>query len=184
MRLFVAIRFPDPVLNMLEEELRRLRVQAPEANWSRRENLHLTLEFLGEVKEPAPVIAAMERVKGNPFPLTFTVPGRFSRRGGDILWMGVAPSEPLMELQAQLHRALEEAGYWLEHRPYQPHLTLARRLQDQGARVMPELNLRPVRVKQVSLMRSERVAGRLCYTGTVPETVGGCKWHLIYFCSP
>lgn len=164
MRLFVAIRFPDPVLDALETELQRLRVQAPEANWSRREHLHLTLEFLGEVRDPAPVIAAMERVKGVPFPLMFTAPGRFSRRGGDILWMGVAPSAPLMDLQAQLHEALERAGCSLEQRPYRPHVTLARRLRDGSAQVTPELHLPPVWVEQISLMRSERVAGKLCYT--------------------
>ena len=85
------------------------------ANWSRRENLHLTLEFLGEVRDTAPVVEAMERVKAHKFSICFTDTGRFRRDGGDIFWLGVARTEPLMLLQAQLHEALRREAVSYTH---------------------------------------------------------------------
>lgn len=48
MRLFIAINFDDTELDAFEAARERLRDQAGAANYSRRENLHLTLAFLGE----------------------------------------------------------------------------------------------------------------------------------------
>lgn len=164
MRLFIAINFPDAVKDSLESAVKTLRKQGVKASWSRRENFHLTLEFLGEVKRAAPVITAMERVKAQKFSLRFTDSGRFRREGGDIFWLGVARSEPLMRLQAGLHRALQREGLRLEERPYRPHLTLARRLRDQGETVLTAPILNEVPVTGISLMRSDRVEGKVQYT--------------------
>ena len=76
MRLFVAIAFPETVKDGLEAGIRALRKQGVRASWSQRENLHLTLEFLGELDSPKPVIAAMEQVQVAPFSLEVPPPGR------------------------------------------------------------------------------------------------------------
>lgn len=110
MRLFLAINFPEGVKNALSSGMTALARRGVRANWSRRENLHLTLEFLGEVRDTAPVVEAMERVKAHKFSICFTDTGRFRRDGGDIFWLGVARTEPLMLLQAQLHEALRRGG--------------------------------------------------------------------------
>ena len=164
MRLFVAINFPDGVKDRLESAVEGLRRQGVKASWSRRENLHLTLEFLGELDSAAPVIAAMEQVRARRFSLRFAGSGRFRRAGGDIFWLGVARSGPLMHLQAELHEALRRAGMRLEERPYRPHLTLARRLRDRGETVLSNPIPGEVPVTGISLMRSQRAAGRLRYT--------------------
>ena len=46
MRLFLAINFPEGVKNALSSGMTALARRGVRANWSRRENLHLTLEFL------------------------------------------------------------------------------------------------------------------------------------------
>ena len=117
MRLFLAINFPEDVKNALSSGMTALARRGVRANWSRRENLHLTLEFLGEVRDAAPVVEAMERVKAHKFSICFTDTGRFRRDGGDIFWLGVARTEPLMLLQAQLHEALRREGLRLEALP-------------------------------------------------------------------
>ena len=61
MRLFLAINFPEGVKNALSSGMTALARRGVRANWSRRENLHLTLEFLGEVRDTAPGVEAMER---------------------------------------------------------------------------------------------------------------------------
>ena len=85
-----------------------------EPSWSRRENLHLTLEFLGELDSAKEAIAAMEQVQAAPFRLEFAPSGRFRRQEGDIFWLGIQPNEGLMELQKQLHHALQAQGLQLE----------------------------------------------------------------------
>lgn len=155
MRLFLAIDLPEPVKRQLEQGAGVLRQRGIRASWCRRETYHLTLEFLGEVPDPAPVRSAMERVTTPPFSLSFTGCGRFRGRGGDVFWLGVEPSEELLTLQAQLHRELSEAGFALERRPYRPHLTLARRLRYREELSLPGPLPEPVPVRYVSLMRSD-----------------------------
>lgn len=52
--------------------------------------------------------------------------GAFSKRGGDILWLGVNPVPQLLDLQQEIADLAEEAGFQGDVRPYSPHLTLAR----------------------------------------------------------
>lgn len=85
MRLFIAIAFPDKIKDRLKAGMDDLRRQGVRASWSRRENLHLTLEFLGELDSAKEAIAAMEQVQAAPFRLEFAPSGRFRRREGDIL---------------------------------------------------------------------------------------------------
>ena len=48
MRLFVAILLSEPVKDMLMQTIRQLQSAVLDGRFSRRENLHLTLAFLGE----------------------------------------------------------------------------------------------------------------------------------------
>ena len=91
-------------------------------------NLHMTLEFLGNV-DPAQVAgasAAAARVSAAGFRLALDAVGHWRR--SRILWLGPAEPAPLLlALQASLHARLDAAGLRLEDRPFRPHVTLARR---------------------------------------------------------
>ena len=67
MRLFIAIQ-PDrqmkDALRAVQNELRRRGV---EGNYTRAENLHLTLAFIGEYPDPDAVLEAMGKLKFEPF---------------------------------------------------------------------------------------------------------------------
>lgn len=172
MRLFIAICFPDPVKDCLEAGIQHLRKQGHRASWCRRENLHLTLEFLGELDGPEAAITAMDQVTAQPFLLEFAPSGRFRRREGDLLWLGIQPGTELLQLQRKLHLALEHQGISLESRPYRPHLTLARRLRDQGEASFP-FPLPPlVFVTGISLMLSQRTQQGMHYTELYRKELG------------
>jgi len=169
MRLFIAINLNDEIKDFLSEAIRELKKEASGGNFTSRDNLHLTLSFLGELnpEKVADVKAAMNRVKAEPFRLTFSGYGKFKRRGGDIHWAGVERSEALFSLQKQLAAELADAGFSLEEREYSPHLTLGRevRLSDPAAdpyRAMPAEG-RTMNVSRISLMKSERIGGKLVY---------------------
>ena len=169
MRLFIAITFEDAVLDELEELMAQCRTLG-RGGWTRRDNLHLTLEFLGERKDSAAARAAMDAVTAGPVDLTLSGLGFFRREGGDILWLGVDRSPALLDLQKQLHQQLKARGLKLENRPYRPHLTLARRA------VMKDLPPSPTltqHVAAISLMESRRVDGVLTYTELYRKELAG-----------
>lgn len=92
------------------------------------ELMHLTLVFLGEVAEPALEAAheAFAALKIAPFPLSLQGLGLFGGTRPKVAWAGVAPSDPLMRLQAKAEQAARGAGLAPEHRRFAPHVTLGR----------------------------------------------------------
>ena len=64
MRLFLAILFEEPVKDRLCEAMELIRRSTRTSRLTRRENLHLTLVFLGELREAGKVREAMEEIRG------------------------------------------------------------------------------------------------------------------------
>ena len=166
MRLFVAAVPGEELLAALvqaQEDLRRL---GGRGNFSARENLHLTLAFLGETDRPDGARRALSRLTGSPLALWAEGLGRFRRPEGDLCWAGIRPSPPLEAVARRLAGLLGEEGFSLEERPFRPHLTLARRLSLPGGWT-PGLEVllppTPWRVERLDLMESTRREGRLQY---------------------
>lgn len=179
MCLFVAILFSDHTLDQLFAACRRLRDCAGRGSFTRRENLHLTLAFIGESGREDELCRVLEKLEGEPFPLWVEGFGTFRREGGDICWLGLRRSEALLALHRQLSEGLERAGFPVERRPFRPHLTLGRQvLLPRGfdpRRFGGELPKITERVEAVSLMKSERIDGRLTYTELYRYTLGGAR---------
>jgi 2'-5' RNA ligase len=155
MRLFLAIQLPERTKRTLESAVQVWRRQGIRASWSRRENYHLTLVFLGEMEQPDKVISVMDQIQCEQFPLSFAPCGRFQSRRGDILWLGVQLTPALETLQSSLCRMLSQTGISLDLRPYRPHLTLARHLRHEDDLVFPGQLPSPFQVSSFSLMRSD-----------------------------
>ncbi len=170
MRLFIAINFNEEIKDHLTSAIRELKKASSGGNFTHRENLHLTLVFLGELNpdKVGEIKSAMNRVSGEPFRLSFSGFGRFKRRGGDIHWAGVEKNHELIAIQKQLTLELETSGFAPEDREYSPHMTLGRevRLSDPSADIYGELAAehKEMKVTRISLMKSERVNGKLTYT--------------------
>ncbi len=170
MRLFIAVRFPEHVLDALCRRQERLRAAAAQGNFSRRENLHLTLAFLGDVPPSgiSRIRKAMDAAAGPAFSITIGGPGRFRGGRGDTLWLGIDAPPALYTLQDRLAAGLADAGFRLEDRPFTPHLTIARTVILRPGQELRRLCAAdaPVScpVHAISLMRSERIGGVLTYT--------------------
>lgn len=164
MRLFFGLQLPAHWRQALANQASALKKAGVKGTFTRPENYHLTLVFLGETGQVEAAKRALRQVKGAPFPLRSAAPGCFSKKGGDIWWLGVEPSPALIALQRSLEERLRAAGFSLEERPYRPHITLARRVKAptellHGADVPPQEAL----IRQVTLFSSERVDGVLRY---------------------
>jgi 2'-5' RNA ligase len=92
------------------------------------EQFHLTLVFLGEVPEPVLEAAhdGFQTLRSAPFPLALKGIGHFGGERPRAVWAGVAPSDPLMRLQAKAEYIARRAGCPLESRRFVPHVTLGR----------------------------------------------------------
>ena len=93
------------------------------------QNLHLTLEFLGEITEGQARKAEdiMDSLSFTPVPFTLDRTGCFERQDGSLVWAGSSRAPELCALQRRLHKALEEEGFKLDRRRFMPHITLLRK---------------------------------------------------------
>jgi 2'-5' RNA ligase len=123
-RFFVAIRFPEPVIEALDD----IAFGVSGASWSPSEQYHLTLRFIGD---PSPLswrdlARALRDVRAEAFELDLRGTGHFPLRGDpETLWAGVAENEALAGLQRRVEGALRRAGIAPERRKFHPHVTLA-----------------------------------------------------------
>lgn len=159
MRLFIAILFSPEIKVSLLNAIADLRAQADSGVFTRPENLHLTLAFLGEVRDPSGAKQAIIDAAGAPFSLTIGGCGRF----GNLWWAGVQETPPLSALSRRLRRALNAYQISYDQKPFRPHITLARQLVC-DAPVQLTVPHHAMTVTRLSLMKSERIDGRLIYT--------------------
>ena len=128
-RTFIAVNIAVP------SELRALLRQFGEMGRAVKavdsETMHITLKFLGET--PADVLADVGRVveslagEFEAFELELKGIGAFPHWSRpQVVWAGVDPAEPLLELARRLETELEPLGFPKERRAFHPHLTLAR----------------------------------------------------------
>ena len=167
LRTFIAIELPPDVRARVAQHIKQLRRQLPDvrASWSREDNLHLTLKFLGNVPvaDIPKVSDAVERATKtvSSFQLTFSGCGAFPPRGRpSVLWIG-AQGFGLQALHAALEQELSDQGFPRESRPFHPHLTVARLRHSQDAQPLAELHqnlgFTPIAldVLEVAVFRSE-----------------------------
>jgi RNA 2',3'-cyclic 3'-phosphodiesterase len=136
LRLFVALEPPAPVrrqLKLLAAELRRAAGRAArDVRWVLPEQIHLTLQFLGNAPEErlADVQRAVAEAAALARPLSLLVRGAGgfpNARRPRVLWAGVEGEvEALGGLARDLGARLARLGFPPEERPFSPHLTLGR----------------------------------------------------------
>ena len=171
-RLFVAIRPPEPVRDLLIDAMD----DSPELAWVGDDNLHLTLRFIGEVERPLArdIAAALERVRSPGFELRIAGTGLFEQRHGGALWAAVEPREPVAALAAKVERTCQSAGLEPERRAFQPHITLARFNRRSKALARPFLErTRALASEPFAVDRFTLYESRLSRHGAHYEAVAG-----------
>ncbi len=167
MRLFLAIQLNEDMKTVLTEMQANLRRQGVRGNRTRRENLHLTLAFLGEYNDPDAVMDAVGAVPFRPFPISLNGFGRF----GALYWAGLAPSQELENYVRRLRRALADSGIPFDRKRFSPHITVLRRAVCEGGIPCLAVPEEGMMVTRISLMRSDRGKSGMVYTeiGAVGE---------------
>jgi 2'-5' RNA ligase len=131
-RLFVAV-WPPPDVLALVADLPRPEVAG--LRWTRPDQWHVTLRFLGSVEDVDGVLAALSDVDAAAVEAVLgPATGRFGQR---VLHV---PVEGLDEVAAAVVAATAGFGEPPEDRPFSGHLTLARVADRRG----PRVDLRPL----------------------------------------
>ena len=119
-RLFVAIDLPeatkDQLLSLREDDL-------PPGRWPRRDALHLTLHFIGDVPEAVARAyqRVLEQVDTPAFELRIQGVGQFPVNDRPrVIWAGVQNTAPLRALHEAAGAALEREGFRRERRRFPP----------------------------------------------------------------
>ena len=146
LRLFVAVELPPAVREHLRAVRESVEKEAPGIWWTREENLHITLKFLGDTAETwVKRLAAALATAGQHVPIHLRTEGlEFFPPAGDIriISAGVAGDVTrLWALQDAVETICQDQGYARESRHYVPHITLAR------AKAKVRSSLRPVAEK-------------------------------------
>ena len=127
LRLFIAADLPAE----LRPVVARLCQGIGGARWTRPEQLHITLRFLGDTPEDQldDLRARLRQVRTPHFELALRGTGVFPPVGGRkparILWLGLDPPEPLQALKHAVDGVLGPDPETAK-RGFSPHLTLAR----------------------------------------------------------
>ena len=158
MRLFLAINLTDGMKDALAAAQDAMVDRGMRGNYTREENMHLTLAFIGEYPDADPVLDALTTVSFTPFEIALEDLGCF----GDLWWAGLSESAPLTALVRRVRRALAENDIPFDRKRFSPHITLLRKASGK----MPGIRIRPasMTVTAVSLMRSERGKNGMIYT--------------------
>ena len=155
MRLFVALWPPPDAVSELLAAVDEIRADAADLRWTRPEQWHLTLAFLGEVPDDKreELDERLARAAGRHPPLTlrFAGAGRFGTR---LLFTKVDGDRgPLTRLADSVSAAARRSRIPVEDRPYRPHLTLARGRDGE--------DLRPLAARLEAFAGREWTASRL-----------------------
>ena len=124
MRLFVALAIPVPVA----QSIMLIQGGVPGARWQMREQLHLTLRFIGEVggRDAAMLDDALAEIDAPGFTLQLHGVGQFGNKQPHALWAGARPSEALAHLQRKVDAAIRRIGQPQDAHKFTAHVTLAR----------------------------------------------------------
>ncbi|MGB4588027.1 MAG: RNA 2',3'-cyclic phosphodiesterase [Clostridiaceae bacterium] len=174
MRLFLGISFTEEIKQKINEIEEVVKTKIISGSLVPVENHHITIHFLGSIEEER--IDKLKEIldeaasKLSPFYLQFDELGIFSKRKGNIIWLGIKVNEELQKCHALLKDLLLANGFNAEAMPYTPHITLIRNARfDREAFKLEQINgLIPkighhISVDRLVLFESTRVEGKLCY---------------------
>ena len=129
MRVFVAVELPDKVKDNIMRSVEQLKHFTTRGKFVERENLHVTLHFLGEVASHDLIFvqSAMDGIRHFPAP-QIALQQFVSLRGSDVVCAKIRQqSDTLSLLHDNLGKLLEENRFDVEHRAYRPHVTVLRK---------------------------------------------------------
>jgi len=131
-RTFVAVGLDEELRSGISAVAERVKKLAPNVKWVAPGNLHVTLKFLGNVREDriAGIGAALDEVAREivAFDLSVSGLGVFPNpRKPRVVWVGIEEGrDQLVALAGAVEDRLARAGFEKESKPFKTHITIGR----------------------------------------------------------
>lgn len=159
MRIFYALPLPKETAEALFNASLSLRERLLSGSVTPKENLHITVSFVGNVNElKTDILTEILRqaaAQNRPPELHFCEPTML--RGADLICSKIKPGEELFKINRDLVMLLGQKGFTVEKR-FTPHVTLIRRpvFRMPFAQLKSETNFRvpPFFSDSIALMES------------------------------
>ena len=163
-RLFIAVNLNDEIKDALMDIQDTLWDHGIHGRETVPDNMHLTLAFIGDYDDPQLVKEIVNSIEIRPFDISLKGVGAF----GNLWWVGIENSAPLMSISRRLRRALADAGIPFDRKKFSPHITIIRKA-DGSLSDVPEDELTEsfgasMTVDHISLMRSDRGKHGMIYS--------------------
>jgi len=131
-RSFIAIEIPEKIRTEIEIMLNQFAKADFSVKWVKRDNLHITLLFLGDASREF-IESGCQQLESiiktqKPFELSLSDIGAFpNQQQPRIIWLGVEKGvDQITELQAKIENGFTSIGFKPEARKFHPHLTIGR----------------------------------------------------------
>jgi 2'-5' RNA ligase len=190
LRVFVAVKFSEQVVDALARLIERLRGKPgldSQLKWVAAHNLHMTLQFLGDLN--AGLVPKLAGSLGGgyadlkPFEVELGGVGAFpASNRARVLWAGIQRgADGLKALHTATCAVTEGFGFVPEDRPFSAHVTLGRtrargrKLPDlsQGLDGLAGVELGKCQIGEVHLVKSDLRSSGPVYTTLDSFPVGG-----------
>lgn len=127
---FIAIPMEETVQSMLDTWQKELKCQLSYRQWTHKQDLHITLKFLGPVEEEriTDLQNELSAIKIPPFSVIISKLGTFGAPAKPrVLFAGVKKNNHITHLQKLVEDCAIKSGFKPEGRVYTPHITLAKK---------------------------------------------------------
>lgn len=175
MRCFIAMDIPNEIKESISRVIDGIRQKSNGIKWVSTQNIHMTLRFLGDIREDS--LPEIERrlssicIKHAPFSINIRGVGAFpSFKNPNVLWVGIDESAKLEGLYNDIENSMNELGFMplfqKKGKRFSPHITIGR-VRDRGAKDNATIKLTlnklhafkgtffgNIEVREVLLMRS------------------------------
>ena len=162
MRLFIAINFNENMNYALLKMQNGLKRTGVKGSFTREENLHMTMVFIGENDDPRIIEKIMRNVSFKAF--TIRVSG--FRLFKDMIFANVEDNPDLSDYVKRLRLALSENNIDYDRKSFMPHITFVRRVS--GTSMLEKQTEKSIvetmKVSRISLMKSEQGKYGMIYT--------------------
>ncbi len=185
LRCFIAIEIPETIRKSIADIIDSLKKSASDVKWVSAENIHITLQFLGETEDSLipDIKEALYKILApySPFYIKIAGVGCFpSGRRPRVIWVGIEESQSLTDLYKDIASEMVKFGYRKEERGFTPHVTIGRvksnrnvgemlrRLEEFKVTDFPDFE-----VQKIKLMKSELKPSGAKYYSLAEIPIGG-----------
>lgn len=163
-RIFIGISLPNEIKEKIENIKKTFRQSMINAKWVEKENMHITLKFLGEIPEEKVANIAKIIAKTSKFfkPIILEIEGIGAfpnMKKPSVLWIGISKgNEEIIKYQNLLETNLVDLGFPKDTKSYHSHITIARiknhKNVDKLTTMIKEIKLGQMTFDKVDIIKS------------------------------